>query len=257
MRSGQAAEVAPGRLMADRHYAVAWAAELVRAGLLPRRYAELWPSELDELCAPAIRPGMAILDVGPGRNPTIPPERRPPGTRYVGLDASRRELEAAPAGTYDEQVVADIVHRQPFLEESFDLVVSWQVLEHVSSLGATFDNLHAYLRPEGRMVATLSGARSPFAQLNRLLPRRLARTGMKILLDRPPSTTFRARYDRGWSHAIEELLAEWSSFEVRPKYAGASYLAFSPRLMRAYLRYEEWTVGRPDLATHYLVAGIR
>jgi SAM-dependent methyltransferase len=243
--------------MAERHYAEGWAARLVREGRLPSRYAEVWPSELDEFAEPCVGPGMAILDVGPGPNPTIPPERRPPGTTYVSLDASREGVEAAPAGSYDEEVIADVGLRLPALEGRFDLVVSWQALEHVSSLRAAFDNLHAYLRDKGRMVAVLSGSRSTFAVLNRLVPHRLARRGMEMLLDRPPETTFRAHYDRCRSSAIRELLAGWSTVDVRPKYAGAAYLTFSSTLMRAYLRYEDWTVDRPDLATHYVVRAVR
>ena len=243
--------------MADHHYDNAWTVRLVREGRLPARYAEVWPSELDRFAAPCVRPGMAILDVGPGPNPTIPPGRRPAGTSYVALDASRGELEAAPAGSYDELVVADVTVPQPSLEKRFDLVVSWQTLEHVNSLANALDNLRAYLRPSGRMVAVLSGSRSPFALANRTLPHSLTSKAMEKLLDRPPETKFPARYDRCWSSAIGELLADWSDAQVRPKYAGAGYLGFSPLLTRIYLRYEDWTVGRPNLATHYVVAAVR
>jgi hypothetical protein len=68
---------------------------------------------------------------------------------------------------------------------------------------------------------------------------------------------FPAHYDQCWSSALETLLAGWSAVEIRPKYAGASYLTFSPLLMRAYVRCEDRTIRRPNLATYYLLAAGR
>jgi SAM-dependent methyltransferase len=243
--------------MADRHYAENWARRFAREGRLPARYGEVWPRELDELAQPVLRPGMSILDVGSGRSPTIPPDRRPVQTRYVGLDVSGPELDRAGPGSYDEKLVADVGTHLPSLDNRFDLIVSWQALEHVSSLRQAFSNLRRYLAAGGRMIALISGRYSVFALANRLLPHRAAHRMMEILLGRSSETVFPAHYDRCWSSALAELLADWSAVEIRPKYAGASYFAFSPLLMRAYVKCEDRALGRPNLATYYLLAATR
>lgn len=243
--------------MADRHYAENWARRFAREGRLPPRYGEVWPRELDEMAHPAVRPGMRILDVGSGRCPTITPERRPIETHYVGLDVSGSELDRAPPASYDEKVVADVGTHLAGLDDRFDLIVSWQVLEHVSSLRGAFCNQRRYLAAGGRMIALVSGRYSVFALANRLIPQSAARRGMERLLGRPPETVFPARYDRCWSSALGELLADWSAVEIRPKYVGASYFTFSPLLMRAYVKCEERTLRRPNLATYYLLAAVR
>ena len=245
------------RLMSDRYYVEGWAARLVRQDRLPPRYAEVWPEELDELARPHVRAGMRILDVGAGSSPTIPLERRPPGTRYTGLDVSALELAEAPEGSYDETVVADVTAPIQRLKECFDLVVSWQALEHVASLERAFENIRTYLVPGGCMIVLLSGRFSMFSMANRLVPHRAARRLMEVLLRRPPDTVFPAIYDRCWYDAIHETLASWTAVEVRPKHAGAGYVAFSSVLTRAYVLYENRTVSSPNLATHYLVAATR
>jgi SAM-dependent methyltransferase len=112
----------------------------------------------------------------------IQPDLRPDGCTYVGLDLSRAELQVAGAAAYDETVVADVCDYRGALEGTFDLVVSWQVLEHVPDLGLALENARRYLRPGGVLVAQFSGRYSLFGFANRLLPHRLARLALKVLL---------------------------------------------------------------------------
>ncbi len=134
-------------------------------GDLPLRYKRKLQFEFDRLVDRALLPtgsagperGMTILDVGSGRRPCVPIDRRPPGCTYVGLDISADELQTAPPGSYDRFVVGDVSSRAVDLGTQFDLVVSFQVLEHVRPLDAAFENLRHYLRPGGRMIAQFSG----------------------------------------------------------------------------------------------------
>ena len=226
---------------------------------IPPRYDQ-HPSQLfAEAVHANLRPGLAILDVGSGRRPALDPASRPPASRYAGLDISASELELAPPGSYSDHVVADITRPLPELSERFDLIVSWQVLEHVSDTGRALANLRAYLRPGGRLVAILSGRFSIFGMLNTVVPSSAGVWLMRHLLRRPPDSVFPAHYDRCHASALEDVLAGWSSAEVRPIYQGGSYFNFCLPLRSAYFGYENWAErsGRANLATHYLIVSER
>lgn len=231
----------------------------VAAGRLPKRYAEHWMVRFFERVEPAIAPGIAILDVGSGRKPTIARDQRPPDCRYVGLDISASELDAAPVGSYDETFVGDLTERDPRLEDRFDVIVSWQVLEHVASLESALENLHAYLRPGGRLVSQLSGGFAVFALMSRALPHRASVRLMKVLLGIEPETRFRTRFDRCYHRALEQLLAGWQAYEIVPRYNSGGYFTFSRPLLRLYLVYENWLArtNRRNLATHYIIVGVK
>jgi SAM-dependent methyltransferase len=231
----------------------------VAAGALPPRYAESWGAPFVRGLEPALAAGARVLDIGSGRRPTIPPELRPPGCEYVGLDASAKELEAAPPGSYDRVVVADVATPVAELVDQFDLILSWQVLEHVTPLEAVLANLRSYLRPGGRLVSQLSGRYAAFALLGRVIPYRLSVLAMTRLLDVEPETKFPTRYDRCYHDALEKLMSDWSSHEIIPRYKGGGYFRFSRPLEQLYLAYENWLHrhNRANLATHYVVVAVR
>lgn len=231
----------------------------VAAGRLPERYAERWRAPFFERVEPAIVPGMTILDVGSGRTPTIPADQRPANSHYVGLDISATELNAALMGSYDETLVGDLTKRESLLEDRFDLIVSWQVLEHVESLKSTLDNLHSYLRPGGRLVAQLSGSFAAFALISRVVPYRVSVRLMECLLGISPETRFQTQFDRCYYGALKRLLSGWQCHEIVPRYRAGRYFAFSNSLLRMYLAYENWLArtGRLNLATHYIIVGVK
>lgn len=210
----------------------------------------------EALAAPALRPGATILDVGSGRDPVLVPADRPAGVTYIGLDVSAHELEHAPAGSYDEVVVTDVAAFVPALAGRCDLIVSWQVFEHVDDLAAAVAHLRTYLRPDGRLVAMLSGRFAPFAVANRMLPTRVSNAIASRVLRVPSEDVFPARYDRCHASALRRAFAPWRSLELQPLYRGAVYFRFSSLALAAYLRYEGWAHrrGHAELATHYLVS---
>lgn len=207
----------------------------------------------------ALKQDAAILDVGSGRKPSLPPESRGSCSVYVGLDISEQELLASPQGSYDELVIGDIGHFRPELEGRFDLIISWQVLEHVKPLDKALTNIRSYLKPGGVFVAHLSGGRSVFGLINKLIPHRTAKFALSTLIGRNPETVFPAHYDRCWERALKDIGSSWDSFEVTPRFAGATYFNFAPPLRKAYLAYENWLSekGMGNLATHYLIVGKR
>lgn len=225
-------------------------------GHLPPRYehfAARWETDFWELAEPGLKPGARVLDVGSGRRPALPLHQRPDGITYVGLDLSPRELEAAPPGSYDAVVVSDVCTRVPELEGRFDLIVTWQVLEHVDSLERALANLRLYLTQGGHAVALFSGRYSAFGTANLLLPRRLGARLVARIMKRDPQTVFPAYYDRCHRTGLEHLLESWSQVRVISAWNGATYFNFFRPLQACYVFYEEWTAvaGRDNLATHY------
>ncbi|MGH2534741.1 MAG: class I SAM-dependent methyltransferase [Thermomicrobiales bacterium] len=226
---------------------------------LPDRYHGNAFQPFDDFVARALRPGVRILDIGAGRRPMLGPDRRPPGCHYVGLDVSATELSLAPSGSYDETWAKDVTTHIPDLDGRFDLIVSWQVLEHVKPMETAIANIHRYLAPGGRFVALLSGSFAAFAILNRLIPDRLGKLLMKRLLHRDPKTVFTAHYDRCRNGALRQMLATWHATEIVPISIGAVYFGFSPPIQKLYLAYENWAVRgeHKNLATHYIITAGR
>lgn len=227
---------------------------------LPVRYQTGWRGPFDERIRARLGDDMTVLDVGSGRNPTIALPERPPHTRYVGLDASAEELRMAGPGAYDEVIVADVTTLVPELVGSTDLAVSWQVFEHVEPLGAALDNLHAYLKPGGTLIALFSGSWSVFGIVNRLIPNavgsRLVERSMRRHGDKP---VFPAHYDGCTHRALRRLTVQWSGVEIHPLFRGATYFHFSRLLTRSYVAYENAVrrASLTDLATHYLLIAHR
>lgn len=223
---------------------------------LPARYQEEWGTEFWGFVNDALLPGIAVLDVGAGRRPTISPADRPSDIRYVGLDLSADELELSAPGSYDERVVVDAAQLVPSLVDRFDLIVAWQVLEHFRDLPAAADAFHRYLREGGWLVACLSGRYAAFAVANRLLPNRIGRRVVSRLRRRPADTVFEAHYDHCSERGLREAFSGWDELHVIPLWRGADYFERFPPLRSIYVRYEDWTIGRGlnNLATHYVVA---
>ena len=231
---------------------------LVESGLLPNRYARPMQHEFLARVRPLLMPGVAILDVGAGRHPTIAPSDRPTGCRYVGLDVEADEIEAAGPGAYDEGIVTDIT--KPLKRDAeFDLVLSWQVLEHVSPLADAFENVRVALRPGGTMLAQLTGSNAVFALLGQLMPHAVRVRIATRLLGHKAEEKFPTRYDRSSYRTLMRLLEPWSEVEIVPFYRGATYFKFARLLTRAYLVYESTVEHRNarNLATHYLVVAQR
>ena len=208
--------------------------------------------------APLLRPDVRILDVGAGRSPTIAPEHRPSGCSYVGLDVSDPELQSAPPGAYDSTIAHDIT-RPLAASQPFDLVLSWQVLEHVASLGRALENLRGVLRPGGTMLAQFSGSFSAFALIARVVPHRLRVWAMARYIGHAEEEKFPTHYDHCWASAIERRCRQWSAVSVLPFYRGAAYFGAWPPVQRMYLGYESVIARRNvrNLATHYLVIARR
>lgn len=227
-----------------------------RAVSLPLRYRRDWRAPFDHEVRARLNPGCRVLDIGSGRTPSVPPQHRPDGCEYVGLDLSRDELSAAGGTAYDKAVVADITRPLPELRDYFDLAISWQVFEHVRPLGVAAANIRSYLRAGGALVALLSGKFAVFALLNRVLPDAVGHTIVSRVMRRTAdsSPVFPAYYDRCYAAGLRDTFEAFGEVTLVPFYCGAGYFSFSATLMKSYLVYENVIYGRSaNLATHYLL----
>ncbi|HEY3727749.1 MAG TPA: class I SAM-dependent methyltransferase [Solirubrobacteraceae bacterium] len=99
---------------------------------------------VDHLVARLDRP--RVLDAGCGAQMYL---RLPAGAHVVGIDISEAQLDQN--GTVDERIVGDI-QTFPLPADEFDLVVCWDVLEHLRRPRAALDNLAQAVRRGGLLV---------------------------------------------------------------------------------------------------------
>jgi SAM-dependent methyltransferase len=92
-----------------------------------------------------------------------------PRARVVGIDVSGRQLARHPE--LDERILGDIqTHR--FEPDTFDIVVCWDVLEHLPQPQRAVANLAATLRPGGLLVLALPNVLSLKGLVTKFTPHR-------------------------------------------------------------------------------------
>ncbi|GIF09105.1 methyltransferase domain-containing protein [Actinoplanes siamensis] len=102
-----------------------------------------------ELVPPASAPGQVLLDAGCGGG-LLAPHVRALGYRHVGVDLRVSGLvRAAERGVAP---IAGDVTALPLADDSVDVVVAGEILEHVTDLRGTVAELCRVLRPGGRVV---------------------------------------------------------------------------------------------------------
>ncbi len=105
-------------------------------------------------------PDGAILDLGCGKGADLLAlaARVPdPNAKFVGVDASADHLAAARASSVDDRISflrATIGPGLDFDDESFDVVLSQELLECIPDLDAFVPELARVLRPGGQIVAS-------------------------------------------------------------------------------------------------------
>lgn len=230
------------------------AKRLVPETELPARYQTAWRPAFVAQALEHCHPEMTILDVGGGKAPTLPPEVRPARSTYIGLDPDSDDLAK---GNYDVRLLAAASDAQPKLVGSVDLILSWNVLEHVPYMPSALARFHSYLKPGGALLARFAGRWAVFAIASRFMPHRLRVQLLSRLIGSSPDDHFPTHYDHCTARAFDLMLADWSEHEIVPHYRGAGYFAFSRGIQRMYLAYERAAMHNPQLATHYNVRAVR
>jgi len=129
----------------------------------------------------------------------------------------------------------------PFADQSFDLVVSLWVLEHVERPDDVLREVHRVLRPGGHFIFLTPNLRNPLLVLNRLaatLPK-LQRRVVPWMYGRVAADTFRVRY-RANTESVLRRLAAQSGLEVAGLrvVSDPTYLALNNFMFRASVAAE-------------------
>ena len=156
-------------------------------------------------------PGRRVLDVGCRAGALT--QAYLEGNEVVGIDVDRDALsEAAKLGV--RTVWADAQRRLPFSEESFDVVVAGEVLEHLANPGALLAEAYRVLRPGGTLVGSIPNA---FRLKNRL----------RFLFGRSPSDD-PTMLQLLSPTALAEMLRAFD--ETRLEFVASRFIRLNPRL---------------------------
>jgi SAM-dependent methyltransferase len=156
-------------------------------------------------------PGLRVLDLGCRNGALTRAYLR--GNEVVGVDVEAEALaEAAALGI--ETHLADVEQRLDFAEESFDVVVAGELVEHVRDPGALVAEARRVLRPGGVFVASVPN----FYRLKN----RLAFLAGRPLDHDPTHLHVFAPRD------LETLMRGWH--DVRLHFVSSRFLRLSPRL---------------------------
>src|SRR5439155_15201231 len=100
--------------------------------------------------------GLSVLDLGCRTGALTQHYAR--GNWVVGVDVDRRALAAAKQRLGIETVWADVEDELPFADNSFDVVVAGEVLEHLADPAAAVEHVQRVLVPEVRFGGSVPNA---------------------------------------------------------------------------------------------------
>lgn len=204
---------------------------------------------------PLLKKGMTVYDIGSGRHPFVDPVLKTElNLTVIGVDIDDDELCAAPAGSYDEILVADVtkpldhINREGLLSGGgADILICQSVLEHLPDNRSAFRGFEQLLRPGGLLVTFNPSKHAAFAKINLLLPEKFKK---KLLISLYPETItgygFQAHYD---CCTISELceIADKSGLDVIeaiPYYKSSYFHFFAP----LHIVWRMWSVAFAALA---------
>lgn len=182
--------------------------DLERQERLRARYAAATPGwrpasvVYDELVRAHIDPSSLILDAGCGQAGIVARARS--SARAVGLDASFE-------GYRDAVDLSDLVcgdlEALPFAGNTFSLIASSWVFEHIAQPERAFAEFARVLQPGGRLIFLTPNARNYVTLANRLAPGRLQKALVWRLYRRAEVFTFRTHYRANTQATLDRLLA--------------------------------------------------
>jgi len=189
--------------------------------------------QLEAIVRAYATPETAVLDLGCGRGGVVELFWREVKLA-AGLDPDEPSL--AERRTRGMQVITGRGEQLPFAPETFDLIVSVWVLEHLRTPETVFSEVHRVLRPGGHFIFLTPNLRNPLLAFNRLgraLPQ-LQRRLVPRLYGRVEADTFPVQYRANTARAIRSLAGR-AGLEVSELRVirDPTYLAFNGLMFRA------------------------
>jgi 2-polyprenyl-6-hydroxyphenyl methylase/3-demethylubiquinone-9 3-methyltransferase len=174
--------------------------------LLPRDYRIDGNTSFEaEFLTPYLYHGATVIDVGSGKRPSLSPAKKAAfKITAVGFDVSMSELDAAPAGSYDATICADLTE---FVGNGrADFAICSSLLEHVIDVDKALGSIASMLRPGGVALLFIPCRDTLFARLNLLLPQQFKQKLLNCVFPKiARSLGFRAFYDRCTPRQIARL----------------------------------------------------
>jgi SAM-dependent methyltransferase len=169
-------------------------------------------------------PGLRVLDLGCRTGALT--QHYAAGNTVVGVDVDLSALEAAAERLGIETVWADAEEGLPFPDDSFDVVVAGELLEHLADPAAAVGHVRRVLKPGGRFVGSVPNA---FRLKSRI----------RYLAGRHPETdaTHLQLFTRV---ALERLLGDFEAVQIQ--FAVGRFVRWHPRLMA---RVQVFTARKP------------
>ena len=214
------------RKLLDQQIALSRAFDRLMPETMVRHGAGIY---LTEVLPGVVRPGMKVMDVGSGRFPVFKvEEKRRLGLHVTGLDLNPPELAAAPEGSYDEAVQADITAYRGAGDK--DLVVCMSVLEHVTDTAAALRSIATIVKPGGTVALFVPSRNAFFARLNLILPPRITKWLLKYKPGAHGGDGWVAYYHRCTPKDFRRMAKEAGLEVVRlePAYISTYFQIFAP-----------------------------
>jgi SAM-dependent methyltransferase len=183
--------------------------------------------------------GARILDVGAGTGGYLPAAKRL-GDVYV-VDADPSVLELVPEGAYKEKRCADL-RSLPYPDGFFDIIMAYDILEHVDDDARAVSEVHRCLKPGGAFIFTVPAHQGLFSYHDRVLGH-LRRYGMPDV--KAKMACFGSSQTGYWLAALFPAMAAMRILQRRKK--SGRHLARLPgplnRLLTLELRLENRLIG--------------
>jgi len=188
--------------------------------------------QFDVLVQKRLTPESVVLDLGCGRTGGIERFWRE-AKLAVGVDPDLTSLAARQGGMSVMQAGGE---KLPFANESFDMVVSVWVIEHIAQPHKVFAEVARVLKPLGHFIFLTPNALNPLVIGNRVgqLVPRLQKRLVAGVYGRDGSDTFAVRYRANTNWRIKRIAAA-TSFAIGELkvIADPTYIAFNPFLFQA------------------------
>ena len=132
-------------------------------------YSRYRLNELLEKYLPTGGTGLRLLDAGCGTGHHLA-ELRKRGYEVAGVDASKEMLRYARENNPESEILEADVEEIPFPDESFDIILSIEVLRHLPRSAKTISEMARLLKPGGYCLVTATPVLNlnGYALINRL-----------------------------------------------------------------------------------------
>lgn len=182
-----------------------------------RKYKEENPEwddsmvKLTNLVRERIANNAVVLDFGCGRGNFVIDELKDRFSKKIGFDLDQASVIGNQ--TNDEIIIGSDDTKLPFSENTFDVVISLWVFEHLQNPEFIFDEINRVLKPGGFLAFVTPNRNSFLIWLRRFTPEKIAHIILKKIYGREEKDVFGVYYR---ANAIREIttLAENSNFTI-------------------------------------------